>query len=56
MPGGGGQCLTPKSFSSREAARRIFWPSRGSGGFSPQKIFKIKGLGLDKNAFPEISA
>ena len=58
MPGGGGECLAQKSFPTRVAARTeiLFWPSRGSGGMLPHKIFKIKDPRLAKNAFPENSA
>ena len=48
MPGG--QWLTEKSCPGR----KVFWPSRGSRVHGPQKIFKIKGPRLAKNAFPEI--
>ena len=37
-------------------SENFFWHSRGSGGMLPQKIFKIKGPRLSKNAFLEISA
>ena len=47
----------PKKFSeSRSGKEILFWPSRGSGGMLPQKIFKIKDPRLAKNAFLENSA
>ena len=47
----------PKKFSEPRSGKEIlFWPSRGSGGMLPWKIFKIKDPRLAKNAFPENSA
>ena len=43
-----------KKFSEPRSSKGNFWPSRGSGGMLPRKIFKIKGLRLAKNAFPEL--
>ena len=54
--GGKGECLTQKSFPSRVVRGKNFEPSRGSRGMLPQKIFKIQGPRLAKNAFSEISA
>ena len=45
-----------KIFRAAKRRGQCFWPSRGSGGMLPWKSFKIKGLRLAKNAFPEISA
>ena len=56
MPGGGEAVPDPKKFSDPRTGNEIFWPSRGSGGMLPWKIFKIKGPRLAKNAFTEISA
>ena len=38
------------------AVGRHLWPSRGSGGMLPWKMFKIMDPRLAKNAFPENSA
>ena len=47
----------PKKFSEPQSGKEIlFWPSRGSGGMLPPKIFKIKDPRLTKIAFPENSA
>ena len=47
----------PKKFSEPLIGKEsFFWPSMGSGGMFPWKIFKIKDLRLAKNAFPENSA
>ena len=54
---GGGAVPGPKKLSEPSSGKEIlFWPSRGSGGMLPQKIFKIKNPRLAKNAFPENSA
>ena len=50
MPGG--QCLTQKSFPNSEAAKRIFWPSKGIREHASPEIFKIKGPILAKMHFP----
>ena len=55
--GGGGAVPDPKKFSEQCSGKEIFfWPSRGSGGMLPWKIFKIKDPRLAKNAFLENSA
>ena len=42
----------PKKFSEPRSGKEILlWPSRGSGGMLPRKMFKIKGPRLAKNAF-----
>ena len=47
----------PKSFLSHEEARKFCFGFLGrSMGMLPQKMFKIKGPRLAKNAFPDISA
>ena len=47
----------PKNFFEPQSGEEnCFGLLGGSGGMLPQKIFKIKGPRLAKNAFPEISA
>ena len=44
-----------KSLSNRAATRKLFLAFLGGfGGMLPQKILKIKYLGLAENAFPKI--
>ena len=57
LGGGGGAVPDPKKFSEPHSGKEmLFWPSRGSAGMLPRKMFKIKGPRLAKNAFPDISA
>ena len=52
MPwGGGGAVPDPEKFSEPRSGEENFLAFQGV----PQKVFKIKGLRLAKNAFPEIS-
>ena len=54
---GGGAVPDLKKFSEPGSGKEILlWPSRRCGGMLPQKMFKIKGPRLAKNAFPDISA
>ena len=61
MPGGGGGGggevpISKKFFHPRSCEENFFGLLGGTRGMLRQKIFKIKGPRLAKNAFPEISA